>query len=174
MAKALIGLGGNVGDVRDNLDLAVTLFCDGSDVRLLAKSAHYRTPAWGITDQPPFVNLCVMIATQLAPRPLLDRALAVERQLGRDRTNERRWGPRPVDIDLLVYDRVVVDEPGLTLPHPRLLARAFVMVPLGEIASDWVVDGVKIKDGLARLLAQGDAEGIERLPARHDDPAADQ
>ena len=122
---------------------------------------------------PPFVNLCIMVATQLAPRPLLDRALAVERQLGRDRTNERRWGPRPVDLDLLAYDGVVMDEPGLTLPHPRLLSRAFVMVPLGEIASDWVVDGVKIKDGLARLLAQGDAEGIERLPTRHDDPAAD-
>ncbi len=96
----------------------------------------------------------------LGPRALLERALAVERALGRDRARERRWGPRPIDIDLLSYDDVVIDEPGLTLPHPRWAQRAFVLVPLAEIAADRLIGGVSVRDALARV----DASGIERLP----------
>lgn len=160
MTEALIGLGGNVGDARATLHRAVELFCDGAEVRLIARSSDYRTPAWGVTAQPPFVNLCIRIETDLAPRALLDRGLAVERILGRHRKSEQRWGPRTLDIDLLAYGDVSISGPDLTLPHPRLLERAFVLVPLAEIAPEWRIGGVRIEDALARV----DRSGIERLP----------
>lgn len=162
MARALIGLGGNVGDVRETLDRAVAAFCDGADVRLLARSADYETPPWGVTDQPAFVNLCLKVATDLPPRELLKRALAVEASLGRDRASGRRWGPRPVDIDILAYDDLRLDEPDLHLPHPRMAERAFVLVPLAEIAPDWRVAGVSVADLAARI----DRAGVTRLSER--------
>jgi 2-amino-4-hydroxy-6-hydroxymethyldihydropteridine diphosphokinase len=159
MIEALVALGGNQGDTRDTLNRAITLFCDGRDIRLLRRSSDYRTPPWGVTDQPAFINACISIATGLSPQALLERAQRVERELGRDRSRERRWGPRPIDIDLLAYDDVAVDEPGLNLPHPRLFERAFVLVPLVEIAPDWVIAGVTVRDALTRV----DRTGIERL-----------
>jgi len=162
MAEALVGLGGNIEEVRATLDRAVAAFCDESDVRLVAQSSDYATPPWGVVDQPPFVNRCITIETKLTPRALLDRALAVERTLGRDRARERRWGPRPVDIDLLAYDDVAIAQPDLTLPHPRLFERAFVLVPLAEIVPDRVIAGVRVRDALARV----DTRGIEKLDPR--------
>jgi 2-amino-4-hydroxy-6-hydroxymethyldihydropteridine diphosphokinase len=162
MAQALIALGANVGDARATLDRAVSLFCDGTEVRLIARSADYRTPPWGIEDQPPFVNLCLIVETELAPRALLARAHAVERRLGRDRAHEQRWGPRSVDIDILAYDDLAMNEADLVLPHPRLFERAFVLVPLAEIAGAGIVAGRRIKDALASV----DRTGIERLPPR--------
>ena len=106
---------------------------DGAAVRLVARSSDYRTPPWGVTDQPAFLNAVIVIATTLAPRDLLARAQDCEEALGRDRARERRWGPRPIDIDLLTYDDLLTDH-DLTLPHPRMLERAFVLVPLAEIA----------------------------------------
>ena len=159
MAEALIGLGGNLGDVRKSIDGAVGLLCADTAVRLVAQSADYRTPPWGVIDQGAFINRCLVVETVLTPQDLLERALAVERQLGRDRSNERRWGPRPIDIDVLSYDDVVLDEPGLRLPHPELFRRAFVLVPLAEIAADRIVAGTRIGDALAQL----DTAGIERL-----------
>jgi 2-amino-4-hydroxy-6-hydroxymethyldihydropteridine diphosphokinase len=137
MPEALIALGGNVGDTRATFDRAVSLFCDGAAVRLLARSSDYRTPPWGVEDKPPFVNLCLAVATELTPRALLDHAHAVERALGRDRTREQRWGPRTVDIDLIAYGDVTIDEPDLILPHPRAHERLFVIGPLAEIAPEW-------------------------------------
>ena len=160
MPEAFVALGGNVGDVRTTLDRAVAMFCDGTVVRLLARSSDYRTPPWGVVDQAPFVNLCVEVTTELAPHALLARGLAVERALGRDRAREQRWGPRPVDIDLLAYDDVTLDDADLSLPHPRLLERAFVLVPLAEIVPDRRIGGVRVRDALAHL----DVAGIERLP----------
>jgi 2-amino-4-hydroxy-6-hydroxymethyldihydropteridine diphosphokinase len=160
MIEALVALGGNEGNSRHTLSRAVTLFCDGHDVRLLRRSSDYRTPPWGVTDQPAFINACLLIATGLSPHTLLERAQRVERELGRDRSRERRWGPRPIDIDLLAYDDVAVDDPGLKLPHPRLFERAFVLVPLVEIAPDRVIAGINIRDALTRV----DRSGIERLP----------
>ena len=162
MAEALIALGGNVGDARATLDRAVAMLCDGEAVRLVARSSDYRTPPWGVEDQPSFINLCVTAATALPPRDLLARAQAVERALGRDRATAQRWGPRPVDIDLLAYDDLILREPDLVLPHPRLFERAFVLVPLAEIAPDRLIAGIRVADALARL----DTGGIERLPAR--------
>jgi 2-amino-4-hydroxy-6-hydroxymethyldihydropteridine diphosphokinase len=160
MAEALLGLGGNLGDVRRSLDRAVELLCEDGGAKVRAQSSDFRTPPWGVEDQPAYVNRCVILETDLGPRALLERALAVERALGRDRARERRWGPRPIDIDLLSYDDVVIDEPGLTLPHPHWAQRAFVLVPLVEIAADRVIGGVSVRDALARV----DASGIERLP----------
>jgi 2-amino-4-hydroxy-6-hydroxymethyldihydropteridine diphosphokinase len=159
MAEALLALGGNVGNVRATLDRAVAMLCDGREVRLIARSSDYRTPPWGVTDQPAFVNLGLVVETALPPRALLARALEVEAALGRERAKEHRWGPRRVDIDLIAYDDIRIEEPDLTLPHPRALERAFVLAPLAEIAPDRTIAGVRVADALARL----DGGGIERL-----------
>jgi 2-amino-4-hydroxy-6-hydroxymethyldihydropteridine diphosphokinase len=164
MAEVLLGLGGNVGEVRATLDRAVELLCEEGKLR--AQSSDFRTPPWGVEDQPAFINRCVLIETELSPRALLSRVLAVERALGRDRSRERRWGPRPIDIDLLSYDDLAMDEPGLTLPHPHWAERAFVVVPLAEIVPERVISGVAVRDALARL----DTRGIERLPERPHHP----
>ncbi len=98
----------------------------------------------------------------MTPQALLARAQDVERAFGRDRASERRWGPRALDIDLITYDDITMDEPDLTLPHPRLFERAFVLIPLIEVAPDRVIGGIRLKDALAKV----DAAGIKRLPAR--------
>jgi len=165
MADALIALGGNVGqegEVRETLDRAIAALCDGAVVRLIARSSDYRTPPWGVTDQPPFVNCAILAATDLPPPALLARAQSVERAFGRDRAREQRWGPRTLDIDLIDYEDVTLTTPELTLPHPRLFERAFVLAPLAEIVPDRMIAGVRIADALARL----DQSGIERLPPR--------
>ena len=162
MAEALLGFGGNLGDVRTTLDRAVTELCDGYDVRLVARSSDYRTPPWGVTDQPPFVNLAIVVETALTPRALLDRALRVEAMFGRDRTKEPRWGPRTLDIDIIAYDELEIEEPGLTLPHPHLFERVFVLAPLAEIAPDRKIKGSTIAQALAPL----DRSGIEKLPPK--------
>src|SRR5262245_29065773 len=159
MAEALLAFGVNLGNVRETLARAIAMFCDGTDVRLTARSSDYSTPPWGVEDQPRFVNLAIAVETTLAPHALLARAQAVERAFGRDRTRERRYGPRTVDIDLIAYDDVVLETSGLTLPHPRLFERAFVLVPLAEIAPDRLIGGVRVRDALARV----DAAGVEKL-----------
>jgi 2-amino-4-hydroxy-6-hydroxymethyldihydropteridine diphosphokinase len=158
-AEALIALGGNVGNVRSTFGRAVAMLCDGAAVRLLARSSDYRTPPWGVTDQPAFINAVIAVATTLPPHDLFARALKVERALGRDRRNERRWGPRTLDIDLLAYGDLVLNDADLTLPHPRLFERAFVLVPLAEIASDRVIAGIRVGDALKRI----NTSGIEKL-----------
>jgi 2-amino-4-hydroxy-6-hydroxymethyldihydropteridine diphosphokinase len=162
MTEALLALGGNVGDSRAILDRAVALLCDGKDVTLKARSSDYRTPPWGFTYQPPFVNLCIAVATMLDPRDLLARTQDVELQLGRDRAHEKRNGPRTADIDILAYDDLQLDTPNLTLPHPRVFERAFVLVPLMEIVGDRFIAGRSIGTALAGL----DTKGIEKLPPR--------
>ena len=161
MAEALVALGGNIGDARATLDRAIAMLCDGEAVRLLARSSDYRTPPWGVSQQPPFINLCIAVATELAPHRLLARAQDVERALGRDRAHEQRWGPRTVDIDILAYDDVMLDHGDLILPHPRLFERAFVLLPLVEIAPERRIAGRSI----AAALAQLPTSEIERLTA---------
>jgi 2-amino-4-hydroxy-6-hydroxymethyldihydropteridine diphosphokinase len=160
MTEALLALGGNVGNSRAILDRAVQLLCDGRDLRLTARSSDYSTPPWGFKYQPPFINLCIAVDTTLSPRDLLARAQAVELKLGRDRAHEKRWGPRTADIDIIAYDDLTLDEPGLILPHPHLFERAFVLLPLAEIAGDRVIAGQSLREALAKV----DSTGIERLP----------
>jgi 2-amino-4-hydroxy-6-hydroxymethyldihydropteridine diphosphokinase len=165
MAEALVALGGNTGEeneLRARLDQAIAAFCDGAKVRLIARSSDYRTPPWGVTDQPPFINCAIAVATDLPPPALLARAQAVERDFGRAREREQRWGPRPLDIDLIAYDDLALGTATLTLPHPRLFERAFVLAPLAEIVPTRRVAGIRIVDALARL----DQTGIERLAPR--------
>ena len=160
MANALLGFGGNVGDVRKTLTDAVAAFADGKDVTFRYASSHYRTPPWGVLNQPRFINMAISVDTELTPRELLQRAMNVEASFGRDRS-KGRWGPRTLDIDLLSYGNLVIDEPGLILPHPRMFERAFVLVPLNEIVPGRVIAGRNIQEALAKL----DDRGVERLPA---------
>ncbi len=162
MSAAWLALGGNVGDSRALLDRAVGLLCDGASVHLTARSSDYQTPPWGVTEQAAFVNLCIAVETAFSPRDLLARAHAVERALGRDRENEQRWGPRTVDIDLVAYDNLVMQEPDLILPHPRLFERAFVLVPLAEIAPNLQINGKRIVDAAAQV----NRTGVVRLASR--------
>jgi 2-amino-4-hydroxy-6-hydroxymethyldihydropteridine diphosphokinase len=162
LPEALLALGGNVGRVRETFDRAIAMLCDGAGLRLKARSSDYVTPPWGVEDQPAFVNLCIAVETELTPPALLARVQAVEHALGRERARERRWGPRPIDIDILAYDDVTLDGAELTLPHPRLFERAFVLVPLAEIAPERVIAGRRVRDALAKV----DTTGISRLPPR--------
>jgi 2-amino-4-hydroxy-6-hydroxymethyldihydropteridine diphosphokinase len=162
MTAAWLALGGNVGDSRTILDRAVTLLCDGVTVKLTARSSDYRTPPWGFKYQPPFINLCIAVETTLGPRELLAHAQQVELTLGRDRAHEKRWGPRTADIDIIAYDNLTVDDLGLTVPHPRVFVRAFVLLPLGEIAPDLAIGGRSVREAAAAT----DTAGIERLPPK--------
>jgi 2-amino-4-hydroxy-6-hydroxymethyldihydropteridine diphosphokinase len=162
MASVLIALGGNVGDVRATFGKAIATICGMSQAALVAHSSDYATPPWGDEDQPPFINACIEIDTALDPHALLFVLHKVEQKFGRDRSKERRWGPRTLDLDMITYDDVSIDKVELTLPHPRLFERAFVLVPLAEIAPDRLIRGRRIKDALADLST----EGIERLPDR--------
>jgi 2-amino-4-hydroxy-6-hydroxymethyldihydropteridine diphosphokinase len=118
-------------------------------IELTAVSRLYRTPPWGKTDQDWFVNACALGRTSLKPEALLERIKRLEVELGREPTE--RWGPRVIDIDLIAYDDVALKTERLTLPHPELFNRAFVLVPLAEIAPDLVIEGVRIGDAAARL-----------------------
>src|SRR6201989_1016565 len=160
MADVLIALGGNVGDVRATFRQAITSICGMAQAALLARSSDYATPPWGNQRQDRFINACIEIETSLDPHALLYTLHKIEKKFGRDRANERRWGPRTLDLDLIAYDDVRLDKPELTLPHPRLFERAFVLVPLAEIAPDRVIAGRRVTDALAQLST----EGIQRLP----------
>jgi 2-amino-4-hydroxy-6-hydroxymethyldihydropteridine diphosphokinase len=160
MAEALLALGGNVGDSRAILDRAITLLCNDKDVWLTARSSNYRTPPWGFKYQPHFINIAIAVETTLGPRELLARAQEIELQLGRDRTHEKRNGPRTADIDIIAYDDLTLNEPNLTLPHPRLFERAFVLLPLAEIAGGRSIAGRRV-DEAAKAI---DPTGIHRLP----------
>jgi 2-amino-4-hydroxy-6-hydroxymethyldihydropteridine diphosphokinase len=162
MPEALVAFGGNVGDVRDTIDRAIERLCDGKTIRLLARSSDYETPPWGVTDQPAFVNCVISVDTALIPQELLKRAQIIEVSLGRDRNKETRWGPRTIDIDLLTYADIALDTPELTLPHPRLFERAFMLLPLADLGPDRVISGRRVRDALTRV----DLRGNVKLPPR--------
>ncbi|HJR72070.1 MAG TPA: 2-amino-4-hydroxy-6-hydroxymethyldihydropteridine diphosphokinase [Luteimonas sp.] len=151
---AFVGLGGNVGDAATALRTAFVELDALPGTRLLRASRLYRTPAWGMEDQPDFVNAAAMLETALSAQDLLGRLLAIEREHGRDRETGLRWGPRTLDLDLLLYGDAMLDEPGLRVPHPRLHERAFALVPLAEIAPEAVIPSVgRAADALAKLQA---------------------
>lgn len=132
---ACIGLGANLGDPAAALRAAFEALARLPATRLLAASRLYRTPAWGRTDQPDYVNAAALLDTALDPQGLLAALLDIERRAGRVRDG-LRWGPRTLDLDLLLYGDRVIDLPGLRVPHPHLHVRAFALVPLAEIAAD--------------------------------------
>lgn len=160
MASAVIALGGNVGDVRATFRRAIGDLLDMAKATLRARSSDYATPPWGDEDQARFINACIEIETSLDPLPLLLVLQKIERKFGRERDKARRWGPRTLDLDLIAYDDVALQTAQLTLPHPRLFERAFVLVPLAEIAPDRLIGGRTPGAALTGLST----EGIERLP----------
>ncbi|WP_136618941.1 MULTISPECIES: 2-amino-4-hydroxy-6-hydroxymethyldihydropteridine diphosphokinase [Mesorhizobium] len=157
-----LSLGGNLGDPAKSMGAALRMLDADADTRVTGVSSLYRTPPWGKLDQPDFLNAAAEISTGLAPRALLDLCLDAERKLKRVR--EERWGPRLIDIDILVFGDRVIHETGLEVPHPRMLERAFVLAPLAEIAPGLVVGGRSITDRLAAV----DTSGIERLSSGRD------
>jgi 2-amino-4-hydroxy-6-hydroxymethyldihydropteridine diphosphokinase len=145
-----VGLGSNLGDREDNLSRALERLEELGPVRV---SRVRETDPVGITDQPRFLNAVAALETELPARELLVRLLAIERSLGRDRATEVRWGPRTIDLDLLLYGDETIDEPGLTVPHPRLAERRFVLEPLCELDPELVLpDGRAIRDLVATQL----------------------
>ena len=162
MTRAYLGLGSNLGDREAMLASAIEAL-DWGDVRVVARSAVYETdPVGGPENQPDFYNQVIGVDTTLDPHGLWDRCSAVEAALGRSREREELWGPRAVDIDLLLFGDVVLGEPDLVIPHPRMQERGFVLVPLVEIAPDVTIPGV----GTARaaLNAVG-GQGVRPIQA---------
>lgn len=155
--RACIGLGGNIGDVAAALRAALAALGALPGTRLVRASRFYRTPAWGVETQPDFTNAVAVLDTTLPARALLDALLDIERAHGRERAADgSRWGPRTLDLDLLLYGEAVIDEPGLVVPHPQLHARAFVLVPLAEVAADAEVPGRGRVDALLAGVDAGD------------------
>jgi len=150
--RAYVGLGANLGDREGTVRGAVELLREVEGIEVVAVSALRETEPWGPVPQPPYVNGVVALETRLRPRPLLDELLEVERRLGRVREAGERWGPRTIDLDLLLYGDEVVDEPGLAVPHPRLHERRFALEPLVELAPDAVVPGRGAAAALLRAL----------------------
>ena len=160
--RALLGLGGNIGDSRALLAEALHRLDALEQCRVHAVSRLFRTPPWGVTDQAWFTNACAALDTDLTAEALLETCLATERAMKRERIE--RWGPRTVDIDLLTYGDLRLDLPALTVPHPRMSERAFVLLPLADIASGFILDGQSI----AERAAMADATGIAPLTENGD------
>lgn len=160
MTRAFVGLGGNLGDTQAYLRQALDALARLPRTRLLAQSRSYRTPPWGLREQPAFLNAAAMLDTTLAPHELLDALLDIERAAGRERKGER-WGPRTLDLDLLHIDGVRLHDDRLTLPHPRIAERAFVLLPLAELAPDLELPGQGRVDA---LLVTADTSGCTVQP----------
>ena len=153
----IIALGSNLGDKAANIDLAIELLTASGDVSLESRSRNFATDPWGKLDQDWFVNACIAVATLLPPRGLLARCKDIERRMGRVATE--KWGPRVIDLDLLIYRDTVVHERDLVLPHPHIAERAFVLAPLMDIAPDLIVRGKSVRE----LLAAIDQGGVRPL-----------
>jgi 2-amino-4-hydroxy-6-hydroxymethyldihydropteridine diphosphokinase len=164
MADVFIALGGNVGDRRKNMQAALAALARGP-VRLVARSRIYEAESWGPVPQGKYYDCVVFGKTALSPRALLRELNKIEARLGRNRTREIRYGPRTIDLDILLYGGLRLQAADLEIPHRLMLKRAFVLVPLIEIAPRLVVKGIRIADALARLKSE--AKGVVPLP---DDP----
>ncbi|MGT2757117.1 2-amino-4-hydroxy-6-hydroxymethyldihydropteridine diphosphokinase [Streptococcus ovuberis] len=159
MSQVFLSLGSNMGNRASYLDQAVQGLKQLPATQLLAISPIYETNAWGKTDQADFLNLCLAIDTDLSPQDLLHHTQALELSLGRER--HEHWGPRTVDIDILLYGQDVVQEENLTLPHPLMQERAFVLVPLADIAPT-IQHPIFLKS-IAELLEEVNAEGVRAV-----------
>lgn len=169
MSGVVLGLGANIGECRATIAAAIDRLNAHPEIRVAAVSGLYETPPWGKTDQPAFLNAAVRVDTTLPPRDLLEVVLAIERALGRDR--RERWGPRLIDVDILLYGTEEIGDPSLVVPHPHLAERAFALAPLldvlpqarfaGRAAADW--------------LQQADRSGMRQvaLPGWHRPQSAD-
>ena len=155
--QAYIGLGSNLSQPAEQLDAAVGWLQSWSGISLLAVSGYYRSAPVGPQDQPDFVNAVAEISTNLSPMQLLAAIQDIETRQGRERTDT--WGPRTLDLDILLYGELVIREPELTIPHPRLTERAFVLVPLMDLLPEAIIDGKPI-DVLLEAVAHQDVEPL--------------
>lgn len=157
--RAALGLGSNIGDTKANLDTALLRLGSIPGVTLVVSSSGYRTPPWGPVPQDDYRNICAVVDTSLSARDLLTTCLSVEKDMGRVR--DIRWGPRLIDIDVLIYGTVAIGEDGLTIPHPRMGERAFVLVPLAEIWPEAPLgDGRTASEALTTCP---DVDAVEKL-----------
>ncbi|HST27307.1 MAG TPA: 2-amino-4-hydroxy-6-hydroxymethyldihydropteridine diphosphokinase [Rudaea sp.] len=157
MENVYIGLGGNLADPHAQVEAGIRALATLPKTRLVARSRLYRSAPWGRADQPEFVNAVAQLETELTARELLAGLLDIERSAGRERDGTR-WGPRVLDLDILVFGERRIAEPGLHVPHPHLSERAFVLVPLAEIAPDLRIPG---RGRVVDLLAGVDASTCE-------------
>jgi len=157
--SAWIGLGSNLRDPRAQIGTAIVALSRLQQSELVRQSSLYRSAPWGLADQPEFVNAVVQIDTSLSPQQLMQALLAIEQDFGRQRSGPR-WGPRILDLDMLLYADRIIDEPGLRVPHPHLRERAFVLLPLAEISPDLQVPGL---GPVRRLLDAVDVAGCRKI-----------
>lgn len=157
MPKAYLSLGSNMGDRRRYLEEAVKRLSSHSDLEVTGVSSFYETDPWGYEDQDAFLNICIEVETDMEPAQLLKVCQSVES--GLDRTRTIHWGPRTIDVDILIYGDYTSQSTELTVPHPRMTERGFVLVPLGELAPDLTVNGKKVSDWLLEV----DQTGIRKI-----------
>ncbi|HSD16309.1 MAG TPA: 2-amino-4-hydroxy-6-hydroxymethyldihydropteridine diphosphokinase [Thermomonas sp.] len=161
MTWAAVGIGANLGDAERSVRHAIDALARLADTRLVRASRLYRTAAWGVTAQPDFINAVAVLDTGLPARGLLDALLELERAYGRVRIDGERWGPRTLDLDVLLYGDATIDEPGLRVPHPRLHERAFALLPLLDAWPAAAIPGIGLARECAATMA---ADGVEPLP----------
>jgi 2-amino-4-hydroxy-6-hydroxymethyldihydropteridine diphosphokinase len=157
--RAYVALGSNLGDSQQQLLHAIDALANLPHTRVQARSRFYRTPPWGVRDQPDFLNAVVTLETSLPPHTLLEALLEIERAAGRQRDGVR-WGPRKLDLDLLHVDGHTISDETLTLPHPHIAQRAFVLLPLHDVAPALEIPGQGQVDELLRTV---DTQGCEAI-----------
>ena len=167
LVRAYVGLGANLGDREATIRRAAAMLDELPGATVVDLSALRETDPWGLVEQPLYLNGAAAVDTELGPRELLEALLEVERRLGRLRDDEERWGPRTIDLDLLLYGDLVLREPGLVVPHPRLHERRFALEPLAELAPDAVVPGRGPVLELLRALDPSPQETEPRPDAVH-------
>ena len=158
-SRAYLGLGGNVGDVKSAMQWAVAQIEGIPTTTVFAVSPLYKTPPWGIKTQNWFLNACIGVSTKVKPHALMRELIGIEKRAGRVR--DVRWGPRTLDIDILTFDSLSIKTPYLSLPHPRMMERAFVMTPLADIAPDLMIHGASVR-GMSSSIADPKMEIAER------------
>ena len=153
MVKAFLSLGSNMGDRLEYLSKAIYKIVEIQGCNILNKSSVYETEPWGYENQEAFLNLCISIETSLSPYELLESLQAIELEL--DRVRKIHWGPRTIDIDILLFDDIICEDDKLTIPHPRMRERAFVLIPLYDIEKNLIIDGIKLEDLINKIDTRG-------------------
>lgn len=153
MVKAFLSLGSNMGDRLEYLSKAIDEIAQIQGCNILNKSRVYETEPWGYENQEAFLNLCISIETSLSPYELLESLQTIELEL--DRVRKIHWGPRTIDIDILLFDDIICEDDKLTIPHPRMRERAFVLIPLYDIEKNLIIDGIKLEDLINKIDTRG-------------------
>ena len=153
MVKACLSLGSNMGDRLEYLSKAIDKIAEIQGCNILNKSRVYETEPWGYENQEAFLNLCISVETYLSPYELLESLQTIELEL--DRVRKIHWGPRTIDIDILLFDDIICEDDKLTIPHPRMRERAFVLIPLYDIEKNLIIDGIKLEDLINKIDTRG-------------------